>query len=1080
MTTYEHRPTKIGETPLLTDATGTQMVVMKDGRVSRLPFASYQTNMQGYLDDAVEARDVAIEKRDDAVEAADAAVPAAATAVAQAAIATTKAAEALASQGVATTGAGTATTKAAEAVAKALEATQARDAVMAAAVAAGSGPATTLLYPALNKILASATDIVDVMVYDTRQDSDGGAWRFKCEHTSWYQEALNTATRGARREFPAVAALVLRNVLGALPALTIYDLTDLDGSGNPRMWAVFQATGTGAMRQAGTLGSTNNLTSVFALNGRIWVGAGVSGGSGVGGLNEIELPGDTAHYVVANGALPAAQFPVGLAQRNTFAGTWTNSANSTRIRAGIVDRNVNHVTARVLPSAPLDAAGLPIPTVLCSTAAGASVIHPNGAVYDITVASGYARGLIAADGRLTLVRAQNNGEVVEYGAVPYADVVNTTWRSHFSNGNASASSAAFRAAGFTFSAAPGALGGSAGVTFVAEDFGNAANSMVSTAAISYATGWQPGGEAIRLATLCDATTGNITGSAELVTNGDFTTDLSGWTVTVAGSSTVTQGSGAASMTTDGTNAAEFDQAITTVVGRAYLIAIPITAHSGGALTLRAGNSRGSSALGSVAATATGTMLLQFTATATTTWFGLFKTLTAGTSTIDNVSCRLAVPDRSSKGKGLIPVGTLSRTAVAAGADMVAFSGFGAANYLEQPANADLDFGTADFCLQGWVRNTSATTDEEILERRGASGAWYRVAVNNTSGAIRLQLNDGTNLVSFQGTSSLATSTWTHFACVRRGSVAEIWVNGVRESTASVSGLSTLTNTSAILRVGVNYALTSDGSANSLCMFRTAAYAPTPAQIARMYRDELPLFQPGVKCLLGGTSNAVADMDFDATRNELIVGTADGVSEFSGLVRTSYIDTVSSGVLTNDNMRAVASQAGHRLLAGGAEVVAQRDAINGIDVMTRARPPAPERFIARGRTTDATPTNLSPRVFVGERELVRFKMRVIGKMVGAAASERFGTVIDCQAYRDAGGNVTLDIAAASQKLARWNGSAAVENTSETTSTMEAAFVVDTASQTVAIQVTGKAATVIVWRAEIVGAITRESEETSYAA
>jgi hypothetical protein len=40
---------------------------------------------------------------------------------------------------------------------------------------------------------------VDVFIYDTRKDSDGGAWRKRTQHTSWYNETLNTATRGARK-----------------------------------------------------------------------------------------------------------------------------------------------------------------------------------------------------------------------------------------------------------------------------------------------------------------------------------------------------------------------------------------------------------------------------------------------------------------------------------------------------------------------------------------------------------------------------------------------------------------------------------------------------------------------------------------------------------------------------------------------------------------------------------------------------------------------------------------------------------------------------------------------------------------
>ena len=39
----------------------------------------------------------------------------------------------------------------------------------------------------------------------SRQDSDGGAWRFKTSATSWYTETLNTATRGATRRFPVRA-----------------------------------------------------------------------------------------------------------------------------------------------------------------------------------------------------------------------------------------------------------------------------------------------------------------------------------------------------------------------------------------------------------------------------------------------------------------------------------------------------------------------------------------------------------------------------------------------------------------------------------------------------------------------------------------------------------------------------------------------------------------------------------------------------------------------------------------------------------------------------------------------------------
>ena len=75
---------------------------------------------------------------------------------------------------------------------------------------------------------------VEVFVYDTRKDSDGGAWRKRCQHTSWYNEAPS-ATRGARKEFPAVAIIVLE-----LQQLFIYDGDDPNCS----MWMRFDCSTT--------------------------------------------------------------------------------------------------------------------------------------------------------------------------------------------------------------------------------------------------------------------------------------------------------------------------------------------------------------------------------------------------------------------------------------------------------------------------------------------------------------------------------------------------------------------------------------------------------------------------------------------------------------------------------------------------------------------------------------------------------------------------------------------------------------------------------------------------------------------
>ena len=60
----------------------------------------------------------------------------------------------------------------------------------------------------ISQTLKPGTVIGDIFVYDTSRDSDGGAWRYRTQNTSWYNETLGTLLRGNRREFPAIAILV--------------------------------------------------------------------------------------------------------------------------------------------------------------------------------------------------------------------------------------------------------------------------------------------------------------------------------------------------------------------------------------------------------------------------------------------------------------------------------------------------------------------------------------------------------------------------------------------------------------------------------------------------------------------------------------------------------------------------------------------------------------------------------------------------------------------------------------------------------------------------------------------------------
>lgn len=900
----------------------------------------------------------------------------------------------------------------------------------------------------LNAILATASDVVDVMVYDTRLDSDGGTWRHKCAHTSWYNEAAS-ATRGSRKEFPLIAGLVLRGASGS-GTLLIYDLTDFDGSGVPRLWMSFAGGSTfGLFVQSGV-----TPTSVFALNGRIWAASGV----GNGALSIVNFVADEAATMVNNNN---KYFPRPIASRNVTQPGFVTAG----FPAGLVDRVVNHVHARVYPDAPLDGAGLPIPTIAVATGGGVSVIHPWGAVYDLVYSAGgftsMRRVFLTADGRVLFHSAGSFAPGIGAALLPYADVSTTLPPEAYQPTSFPAvqASASGRLTNGILARADGVFvtGNAAnGLTFLAPDRGSPTSGMVSYIAIAWATGWQVGD--IRIAALCDATTGNLAAANPLACDGVANLPTAGGTNSVAsvsGEVEITYGSGSVGGSWN----------ITTVVGAAYVLRAKI--RRGTAPTIRLDvRSSPDAELGvfNTSSTTNVDAVIWFTATTTTS---IIRLLFPGSPSVgqtiyaDDIYVDLAANDRSYKAKGLRVVGTLSRAVVNTGNDLAAFSGFSASNYLEQPYNSDLDFGTGDYAYLGWFKSTAAGRMFRRADT-GLSGARVRVDVSSGGLLQSDSIDAAASQATIASTATVNDGSWHFFSLIRRSGVTELWLDGVRVGTSS-SAAGSMSNTTAVLRIGLDVNAGSNFP-GSLALLRVSATAPTTAQIARMYRDEAPLFNAGAKACLGGTSNAVADLAYDESRNVTLIGTADGVSEFSGLNRTAYHDT-SSTALTNDAMTAVASAAGYRLMAGGAQAIAFRETANLLDVIERYPPRQRDVFKAFGRTTDATPTNLAPHIYVGERETVSFIAEILARQVGVTATEYARYLVNVSAKRDAGGNVTV--------------TNVTTTTQEVTAGMDAAAVAVTASQTIALQVTGKAATTLVWSAEI-QRIVRVSEELSYAA
>jgi len=710
----------------------------------------------------------------------------------------------------------------------------------------------------LDAIAATISDTaVDIFVYDTRKDSDGGAWRKRTQHTSWYNETLNTATRGSRKEFPAVAVIVAES-----DTVTIYDGDDPDLP----MWMVFSFI----------IGSPASITSVKMLQGKLVIGSNLSYAIG---LTLYDFSSDSGQVWYTSGNKPLLG---GISDRPANSAAWGVVFASSYSGGNLVNAVVNDVAMTVLPNAPIDAAtGLPVPTIAVATDGGVSVIKDDGTVVDDTTFSPINVLSFSIDNDVFFGR---NGFGRVYKWDYSADTSSTaTYVTNATNppmaGNTTGGIVDFGNDEYWASGSS-----TDGLNVFVE------NKLAANITSDFNTGWMNGD--IKLATLSDTydytldplTLNNVTGS-ELVTNGDFTTDASNWTA--QNSATVSIVSNAVQIENGAASYGYIVQAITTEVGKSYTLSMDFI-YSGDTGRLRIGTTSGGAEYADEGAySVSGVKTFTFTATSTTAYIrlGPYNNVLGSTVGFDNVSVRLAEEDRSVNGKGLQVFGSITKNPVATGADLVAYSGFNGTgnNYLEQPYNSDLDFGTGDFSVTFWYNQPSSANEWSYILSRG-NEQYFTVRTHPSSNATF----NGKLLFKFGSTGWAITDYntigkgWICVTLARRSGVTKVYVNGVEEYTS--------TNQTGTVNDPSNAALKTEPRAGSLALLRISATVPSPEQIKKIYEDEKVLFQENAQATLYGSSDGVTALAYDDSTELLHVGTSAGRSVFQGLRRVDNTTT----------------------------------------------------------------------------------------------------------------------------------------------------------------------------------------------
>jgi len=767
----------------------------------------------------------------------------------------------------------------------------------------------------VNAISASiAATAVDVFVYDTRKDSDGGAWRKRTSHTSWYNETLNTATRGSRREFPAVAVIVCTTT-----TMTIYD----GDSPDLPMWMVFSANGIIDWPT-----SNHTKQAVTALNGGIVT---VSEDGGVW----FRFIDDTTHIIYSNLTYNITS-DRSIANRNGVTAFTSNGGaiNTYAIATWIM----NDVAMTVLPNAPIDAAtGLPTPTIAIATNVGVSVINNNGTVANLS--SGENNDAVfkvtfTDDNRLAFSYSDTSNNLYGFvwvGEIPavsytagamhgYSNPTTTIMSEHYNYaGDSSAGSGSGISTPYptkpkneitsgiyglvTTKNRTMSIGSGSGLMniirptpHVLRGMDGAANAITK----SYNSGWMPGD--IRGAFLSDSsttaasTTGILADDFNATGNWGLTDGptISGGVLTLAN---VTS-SRATLSTWNG------------VTGRRYLGVLNVTSNANSGTFIIDDDGPGFGlASGTTLGTASGTGLVYFYFTKTASSRIRLLRTAGGPIAITSLYIYEVEEDRSVNNKGLQVFGSITKSAVNTGNDLMAYSGFSTSNYLQAPYNDQLDFGTGDFSAMIWFKSNTATAANQPLFWRGQtttnSYAMIEVYLGSSYNNIEFITRNAAETTQYQtsgsAVSSIMTQTWRHICCVRRNSTLYIYIDGVlvASGTQSTNNVSAPTAAKGMLNVGTDSS-SAKAIPGSVALFKISATAPSAALIARIYNDEKLLFDAGAKGCLYGSSDQVNDLAYDNSTDLLHVGTSSGRSVFDGLRRVENTTTAVSASISASN------------------------------------------------------------------------------------------------------------------------------------------------------------------------------------
>ena len=773
-----------------------------------------------------------------------------------------------------------------------------------------------------------------IFVYDTNKDSDGGAWRHRTQHTSWYNEPPSEY-RGARREFPSIAVII-----SDTDQVSIYDGDDP----NLSLWMTFKAFSSGGgIGQNYVLQYSGSQYRVAMLNGILVLGQGSTGdnwGNPIVNFISEEIVRADPHTT------EGGRWSGNIASRNGYNGLNATREGYVDPGSGFIirDSRIRGVAMRVMPDAMTDKkTGLPIPTIALATSGGVSVItakDENRAVYDVTASAGSSYNLsvfidITETGRIIFEQDGSNGRSIFHIPIPTADRTSTTsdgsitdkviLKPYVAFGSGATNNNQFPRFNEPQGTNEGVMKGvamrgdnqailtNAGrLTLLEPNFYTPANGRTAYITTIANTGWMYGGN--RGAFMCD-TEPTAMSATNLVTNGTFDSNTTGWNS--SGTATVSHQSGVLRITGD-SGAGSWsggtimqDLGSNFVVGRTYSVSYKVRSggnagnysqgigariqkdahfHSASTLLYRQTTSDPGSSF----------ITIRWTFTAERTRYGLQLYNFYGTQghylEYDDITVKEAVNDwsgdwvdrnatdlGSGQGFAVITSTMPTKEPVYPGAELQSYSNFSNVTLRMDPQSY-LQFGTDDCYMSIWAYG-GGNGQTLIIKERPDVDAHGALLLFQTDGKFRfyIRANGDNTWTAFTGNAAYG-NFWSHVLLVRRSSTMEGWVNGEYQGNRSFSGNTNGGSKACGMSIGKRYLNGNQVFTGKLAMAKIGRGSPSATDIKRMYNDERKLFAPNAKCSLHGTSEKVESIAYDKSTDVLHAITNQGRSDFVGLNR----------------------------------------------------------------------------------------------------------------------------------------------------------------------------------------------------